>query len=197
MKCLAIPLLVGLFLSASAMAAAPLGMAILPMPPAVDPRCTLSVSNPAVDYGQVSRWQLEDLAGSSRLLTFGKRSVSVSVSCPYTQTIGLALRGDRASNGDLRYGSRGHTRMHLQGAQLDGKDVAVISSRTDGMASAATSNELALKPGQILAPALEGQPATGKVFIVHLELEPIVPEGEARVSSHQRLESNLRFDLLK
>ncbi len=196
MKRLAIALLVGWAMSSSTMAA-PSGMGGIapPLPPS-DARCVLSTGGGTVDYGELSRWQLEDSSGKGNVLTFGKRSVSVTVSCPYTKTIRLALRGEQAVNGELRYGSRGHTQIRLLSAQLDGKDVPIIRASLNGVSGAATSTAQSLTPGQIVMPANNGHPAKGKVLVVQLEIEPVLPVAEARVGSRQKFESNLTFDLL-
>lgn len=46
-------------------------------------RCTLSASNPVVDYGIMSRWQLQDVARGS--VSPGTRSLMLNVVCPHTR----------------------------------------------------------------------------------------------------------------
>ncbi|UUW17347.1 fimbrial protein [Serratia ureilytica] len=165
--------------------------AILP----IDTRCSVSAGAPVIDYGTQSRWQLQDVAGGQKV-TPGKRMLMVSVVCPHTQTMRLTLRGDRAGNGDLRYGDRGSVSLRLLEAQLDGQNVQVAATTPDGMLSGAPESSLLLQPGNSLVATLNGQPAKGKSFTARIELEPVMPESAARVSARQISESNLTLELM-
>jgi hypothetical protein len=163
--------------------------------PEMDTRCTLSAGAPIIDYGVQSRWQLQD-ATEQQKLTPGKRTLVVNIVCPYSQTIGLIVRGDKASNGDLRYGDRGHVILNLLDAQLDGQPVQLAKIAPDRGGYAVVATPLLLQPGNNIAPIRNGQRITGKHFSARIELEPVMPETAARVSSHQVSEANLTLELM-
>jgi hypothetical protein len=161
----------------------------------IDTRCSLSAGAPVIDYGTQSRWQLQDVDGGQKV-TPGKRMLMVSVVCPYSQILRLTVRGDRATNGDLRYGSRGSASLRLLDAQLDGQSVQVATTTPDGVLSGAPVSSLLLQPGNSIAATHNGQLAKGKSFTVRIELEPVMPESAARVSAREISESHLTLELM-
>ncbi|ERK09882.1 fimbrial biogenesis outer membrane usher protein [Serratia fonticola AU-AP2C] len=54
---------------------------------------------------------------------------------------------------------------------------------------------LALNAGQRLAPVMQGRLAEGKTLTARLEIQPVLAEGDARVSSRQRSETMLTLTL--
>lgn len=165
--------------------------AILP----TDTHCNLSANTTVIDYGSHSRWQLQDVGGGQKVSP-GKRMLIVSVVCPYSQTMRVMLRGDRASNDNLRYGDRGSVTMRLLNAQLDGQNVPVATTTVDGRMSGAAETSLLLQPGNGMVAMYNGQPARGKSFTARIELEPVMPASDARISARQITESSLDLDLM-
>lgn len=160
------------------------------LPP--DTRCRLSVSNPVVDYGLMSRWQLEDI-GAGRVSP-GARSLTVSVVCPYSRTMSLRVEGEDREGG-LRYGEHGTTRLRLLDAQLDGNAVELRTVTPAGVITESGGQRLVLKAGQRLAPVMQGRLAEGKTLTARLEIQPVLAEDDARVSSRQRSETMLTLTL--
>ncbi|HGM4923502.1 TPA: fimbrial protein [Serratia marcescens] len=160
------------------------------LPP--DTRCRLSVSNPVVDYGLMSRWQLEDI-GAGRVSP-GTRSLTVSVVCPYSQTMSLRVEGEDREGG-LRYGEHGTTRLRLLDAQLDGNAVELRTVTPAGVITESGGQRLVLKAGQRLAPVMQGRLAEGKTLTARLDIQPVLAEDDARVSSRQRSETMLTLTL--
>lgn len=158
-----------------------------PMPtlPA-DTRCSLSVNNPVVDYGIMSRWQLEDMGTGS--VSPGTRSLTVSVVCPYARTMSLRVEGE-GSEGGLRYGEHGSTRLRLLNAQLDGNGVELRTVTPAGVITESGGYRLALNAGQRLAPVMHERLVEGKTLTARLEIQPVLTEGDARVSSRQHSET--------
>lgn len=197
MKLNHVVLLVGLvaslpFTVAGAFEAGPQDMpSILP----IDTRCSLSVSAPVIDYGSQSRWQLQD-AGGAQMLTPGQRSLMVSVVCPYTQTLRLSLLGDRAANGDVRYGKHGSVNLHIVDAQVDGQSVPVATLTPQGTVEGAPSANLRLQPGQNFAAAKNGKLVKGRSFNARIEIEPVMPQRDAQVTSRQTNESLITLELM-
>lgn len=169
----------------------PPGLEASPMPTLPpDTRCRLSVSNPVVDYGLMSRWQLEDI-GAGRVSP-GTRSLTVSVVCPYSRTMSLRVEGEDREGG-LRYGKHGTTR--LLDAQLDGNAVELRTVTPAGVITENGGQRLALNAGQRLAPVMQGRLAEGKTLTARLEIQPVLAEDDARVSSRQHSETMLTLTL--
>lgn len=195
MRCITFLLLTWLLVT-TVVHASPLDMqGSLITPPIDNANCSISSGSGSIDYGQVPRWQL-GRATEENSLSFGKRTISISFTCPYSRVFRVSLRGEMTSNGELRYGSRGRTKITLSGAQLDGKNVSIILSRTSNVSGSAYSTPLALTPGLTIIPAEEGRLSKGKVFVIYLELESTLPSVETQVTQRQMFESNLNFDLL-
>ncbi|AZD55537.1 hypothetical protein C4K19_3752 [Pseudomonas chlororaphis subsp. aurantiaca] len=167
----------------------------LPSTLPVDSRCSLSAGGQVIDYGNLSRWQLQDATGSANTLTPGKRTLMVSVVCPYTQAMRLTLRGESAANGNLRYGERGNMRIALRDAQLDGQSVQFATTTVDGTLNGAPAATLALQPGQTFTAMTAGGVAKGRSLTLRLEIEPVLPEAEARTSMRRISEAQLTLDL--
>ncbi|RSB24209.1 fimbrial protein [Enterobacter cloacae] len=159
----------------------------------LDAHCNLSVSNPVVDYGVMSRWQLEDIGTGS--LSPGTRSLKLSVVCPYSRTIILRVEGESSEQGGLRYGERGITRLRLQDAQLDNKAVKLRTVTPTSVITESGEYTLALNVGQQLAPVIQGRLAEGKVLTAQLEIQPVMAESETRVSSWLHIETMLTLIL--
>lgn len=158
-----------------------------------DPRCTLSVSNPVVDYGLMSRWQLQNIPGGS--VTPGTRSLTLSVVCPSARAMKLLVQGDAGEQGELRYGKRGFTQFRLLDAQLDGNALELRTLTPEGVLTG-TGREVLLSVGQQIVPVLQDKHAKGKTLTARLEIQPVLSETEARVSNRQRSESMLTLTLV-
>lgn len=161
------------------------------MPPGLptDNRCTLSVSTPTIDYGNQSRWQLQGTTGGQ--LTPGKRALTLSVVCPYTQPIRLALRSD------LRYGTLGNINVNLSEALLDGQSIQLASTTPDSILNDAPVDSLRLHSGSRFAAVQNGRLATGKNLTLRMEIEPVLAERDARVSGHQSSEATVTLALIQ
>lgn len=158
-------------------------------------RCSLSAGAPVIDYGVQSRWQLQE-AGDPRQVTPGKRSLVLNVVCPYSQTMRLMLRGEPAGNGELRYGERGSVKLLLTDAQLDGQSVLLAATAQGDVISGDAKSSLQLRPGHGFAAVQNGRLLKGKSFTARIELEPVMPESNARVSARQVSEANLTLELI-
>lgn len=159
-----------------------------------DTHCTISVSNPFVDYGMMSRWQLQDLP--NRQVTPGMRSTMVNVVCPYSKPIKLLVQGEVNDTGHLRYGERGFTRFRLLDVQLDGNAAELRTLSPDGALAEAASEALPLVSGQRLVTVSSGRMVEGKMLTARLEIQPVLGEEEARVGSMRRSESQLTLTLI-
>lgn len=160
----------------------------------VDSRCQISTSNSNVDYGLQSRWQMQDVDGSSQAATPGKRQLSVTVVCPFTHDMRIKVMGERNIRGGFRYGTAGELRVRIISAQLDGESVSIALTTSGGAMLGAPQETLALLPNQTFSAVRGNQPAQGKAFNVRLEIEPVLRDQDARVGSRQANESSLSFE---
>jgi len=162
----------------------------------VDAGCRLSTGGGMIDYGNQSRWQLQAASSGGNTLTPGKRTITLSVVCPYTQPLRLSMHGDRAANGALRYGYRGSTIVRLFDMQLDGQSVQIMNVTPSGAINGTATDTYLLKPGETVAATLNGRLARGKVLTARLEIEPIMTNEEARVTMGTIKESLLTLELV-
>lgn len=197
MKTLMTTLVLGLVMGQSITALAAVST-ILPQMPGtlpIDTRCVISVGAPVIDYGSLSRWQLQD-AGNRQTLTFGKRTLMLSVACPFSQALRLSLRSGRAVNGDAQYGSRGSLNVHVLDAQVDGSAVQLTTTTSDGVLEGAAQSSIRWQPGESFVATRNGQVIQGKTFNARVEIEPFLPESAARASGREVFESILSIDLM-
>lgn len=179
--------------------AAPLRMAgesSHPVELPVDARCTVSFASQVIDYGTQSRWQLQESTAGPHAVTPGKRTLMLSVVCPYNQAIRLTLHGERAVNGDVRYGESGSMTLQLLDAQLDGHRVQIVDTTPEGVIRGPALESLRLQPGQTFAPMANGQLPSGKAFTARIEIEPMLSEAAARVASLQSSEARFRLEVV-
>ncbi|MBK0126281.1 fimbrial protein [Pantoea sp. S61] len=157
----------------------------------VDPRCSVSVGNSTVDYGRQSRGQME---WNGATYTPGKRIMTLSVVCPFAQPIKLALQGDRAADGSLRYGDNGRLKVRLSDAQLDGQAVQL---RDITAGDKAVASSLQLKANTRFEASGNGLPLSGKSFTARLELEPELSMDAATVSRSTQFSSSFALDVIQ
>lgn len=197
MKALCIKVVAGLCISAMMPASAakfdvnPLGELTMP----IDNRCEMSVSMSNIDYGVNSRGQLQDVAGQK--VSFGKRSLTMSIVCPYSQLMRVVLRGSQRTGDDqLQFGDRGGMSLRVLNAELDGQSTELTSINAEGTLKGASSDNLYLRPDFGMMATRNGQAIQGKSFTARLEVEPVMAEKEARVSAPKVSEANFSLELI-
>ncbi|ECM4408805.1 hypothetical protein RU30_25640 [Salmonella enterica subsp. enterica serovar Give] len=114
--------------------------------------------------------------------------------CPYSRTMSLRVEGE-GREGGLRYGEHGTTRLRLLDAQVDGNAVELRTVTPGGIITESGGYMQALNVGQRLAPVIRGRLAEGRTLTVRLEIQPVLQEVEARVSSRRRSETMLTLIL--
>lgn len=160
-----------------------------------DTRCDLSVSSPVIDFGTQSRWQLQAVAGG-QLVSPGKRTLSLSALCPFTHRMAMAAVGARAPDGYFRYGDKGSIRIRLFDVQVNGQNAELATLNAAGAINSDSAASLSLQPGSRFAAVRNGQLLSGKSLTARMEIEAVIPESAARVSSRQLSESGIIFELL-
>lgn len=189
-------LMMGLYISPMSQVAAakldvnPLGEYSIP----TDTRCVINVSNSVINYGVQSRWQMEERSGQK--VSPGKRTFTLSVVCPYSQTMRVILRGTSAYDGQLQYGTGGSVSLKILDAALDGKPIQ-LSLIENGIHKKIANDSLELRPDLGMMAMRDGDAVKGKNFTARVEVEPVLPEKEARVTSRQISEAIFSFELIK
>ncbi|WP_277761042.1 DUF1120 domain-containing protein [Pseudomonas sp. A34-9] len=198
MKMLLVPLVLGFVFGQYAEANSQLigELPSIPTTLPIDSRCSLTVGGGVVDYGTLSRWQLQDAQIGQNNVTFGKRTLTLNVACPYTQSMRLMLRGERSAREDFRYGNRGSMIVRLFDAQIDGRSVLIARATSDGVINGDAGDSALLRPGESFAAISSGQLAQGKTFTARLEIEPTLPKSDAQVSTYEVNEANLTIELM-
>ena len=195
-KCIPFGLLVTL-LSGSAVQAMPapqpdhFGAGGMPQ----DRRCTINVSSQDVDFGTLSRWQMQE-TGRGNTVSPGQRTLALSVSCPYSQPLHIMVQGEPAGDGNLRYGHAGSLQLDIHDAQVDGQPVQLIPVSRDRIRKGGEQAGLRLGPGSGVAASRNGSLVSGKTFTARLEVRPQLPERETRVTARQQSETRLTLEIL-
>lgn len=158
-------------------------------------RCTVSAGSANIDYGSLTRGQMQNLSGRGSSLTPGLRSLPITVSCPYSRVMTLTINGDRAANGSLRYGEYGSIRMHLKNAQVDGHSVLLAYTTANGEIIGATVSSQELLPGKSVSAIVNGRPIQGYSLTAELEILPILPERASRVWERTLNEARLTLEI--
>lgn len=198
MNALNIMLGIGLYLFSTAQVSAakinvnPLGeMTILP----IENLCEVNVSTPKIDYGTRTSGQLKSI-NSGQQLSLGKRTLTLNVACPFNQVMQVVLRSSRSHDGLLQFGDYGSMSLKVLGAEVDGKPTQLTLIK-DGIHKRSASDSLELRPDFGMMATREGKAVKGKTFTAKLEIEAVMAEKEARVSSQQVSEANLTLELIK
>jgi hypothetical protein len=157
-------------------------------------QCMVTVGPTTINYGSLSRWQLQK-SGVAQHLTPGKRTLILTVTCPFNQEIRLSMEGNAAPNGQLRYGEEGYATVRLSEVMADGHEAMVALIEGDGNVVDTSETSLFIKPGS----RWEVVNARGKVrarsVTARLEVEPIIPDWAAKVSGEQVSESALTLSV--
>lgn len=173
-----------LVLSATSYADAPL--------PA-DNQCHTSASTTIIDYGNQSRWQMQQLDGQK--VTPGKRTLLFNIVCPYSQPLRIRLRGKQASNGDLRYGEWGSIRLQIYDVRLDDQTLPIAFVTQDGRLISPAAPSMMLKPGNDFSPVSNGHAAQGKRLTARIDITPVLKESHARSAVRQSSDAEFSLEL--
>lgn len=163
------------------------------VPPA-GPRCEVVLGASAIDYGAVTRYQLEG-HGSTGELSFGKRRMVLHVTCSTPLLPGLVFRGPSSASNYL-FGTAGKVTLTLSEPQLDGRPVQLGNATMVGEMPARVASSARLMPGQVIVPVLDGRPARGTRWSAIVDVEPVVPRDSSQVATPTTLETNGTFQVL-
>jgi len=163
--------------------------------PPQDRQCSVTVSSRDVDFGSLSRWQMQETSHGNALSP-GERTLALSVSCPYSQPMHIKVHGDSAADGNLRYGHTGSLQLEIYDAQVDGQPVQMVPISPDLIQKEGEQTRIFLRPDNGAAASRKGSLITGKNFTVRLKVRPQLPESETRVTAPQQSETRLTLEIL-
>lgn len=153
----------------------------------IDPRCNISVGDSAIDFGMLSRGQLQR---DNQTFSPGTRVLMLNVVCPDAQLIKMIAQGLSDESGNIRYGTAGRLKLKLSDAWLDGRSVALIDVTDDRNTP---QSQISLKAGTRFSAWVNGAAAMGKNFQAKLEIVPVMEDRAARV--RQITTSNAYFSI--
>lgn len=156
--------------------------------------CVISAGGRMVDYGVMSRWQLQE-TGRGAELTPGVRTLPVTVACAYTQEFRLRMVGNSNLAGQVRYGNSGWLKMRVNNLRVDGRATGIVVSSPNESAREVASGSAAVSDGSLFSPYSEGQRVTGRTVTFNLILEPRLSERDSRVGAPTESEAGLRITL--
>lgn len=157
-------------------------------------RCVISAGGRMVDYGVMSRWQLQE-TGRGAELTPGVRTLPVTVACGYTQEFRLRMVGNSSLAGQVRYGNSGWLKMRVNNLRVDGRATGIVVSSVDEGAREVPSGSASVSDGSLFTPYSDGQRVTGRTVTFDLVMEPRLSERDSRVAAPTESEAGLRITL--
>lgn len=184
-----------LLISSTAMAATEPGFSGEELPIQTDrSRCIINAGGRMVDYGVMSRWQLQD-TGRDGELTPGARTLPVTVACAFTQEFQLKIAGNSSMAGQVRYGNSGWLKLRVNNLRVDGRATGIIVTSPDEGTREVASGSSAVSDGSVFSPYRDGQKVTGRTVTFDMMLEPRLSERDSRVGAPTESEAGLRITL--
>lgn len=184
-----------LLLSGTATAAVESGFGDAEPPMQTDrSRCVISAGGSMVDYGVMSRWQLQE-TGRGGELTPGVRTIPVTVACAFTQDFRLRIAGHSSMAGQVRYGNSAWLKLRVSNLRVDGRSTGIVVTSPDEGAREVASGSSAVSDGSLFSPFSDGQRVTGRTVTFDLKLEPRLSEQDSRVGAPTESEAGLRITL--
>lgn len=165
-----------------------------------DAECKLVLSQPSIEYGQLTRGQLLDYASTSGEASLDPRFITLTATCGKPASMSLFLRSAAADTERFRFAEHGGYTVRLSEARLDGQPAYLSEVSAGGPGPLIASQPeaaLQLKPGYGAAlTSLAGQPAVGSHLTARVEVQTRIPVEATRVSGVQRWQGRGTFELI-
>lgn len=159
-------------------------------PSASQSECNIKVNNKNIDYGQVSRWQLEKADGASGLLTHGKRIVAADVVCTTAKPLQISVEGRRNEYGNFLYGRKGTLKLSLISLTVNGEAALPDEITSPFPQKENLSMPQKIMPGDVI---VVGKKNPVTQMTLQFEVEPLLTGSELNVP--QRTENQGGFIL--
>ncbi|CCG88530.1 hypothetical protein EPIR_3167 [Erwinia piriflorinigrans CFBP 5888] len=156
--------------------------------------CVIRTVREVIDYGVLSRWQLQETSRAGEL-TPGARTLPVTVACPYAQSFRLRIDGTSSVAGQVRYGRSGWLKLQASNLRVDGMFSGMTVASPDKGSRSVSVGNAALEDGSVIIPNNGGQAVTGRTVTFDLVIEPRLAEKDNRVTVPLESEAGLRITL--
>ena len=140
--------------------------------------CQLTLSEPLVDFGLMSRLAQNDSA-PQRLL--GERRLSLTFNCPKSQDLSLFYRALAADTQQLRFTEHGHYQIEASNAVVDGRAVELGLVAAQGQPPLSIASVQDWRPGHGMVPSLQGGVVNGSSLSLQLTLRAWADSAATRV----------------
>lgn len=148
-------------------------------PAAAAPGCTIASFDPVVDFGAMRAPAGSDVSS----ITPAPQRRTFSATCASDTTMSIVFDAPAQGAAGMRFGERGAYRARVVSARLDGSPVAIARQPAPGaLPGADASNELALLPSDVFAPASGRELLRGKRLDVVIEIAPTIPADAVRIN---------------
>ncbi|PIF78761.1 hypothetical protein CLU95_5959 [Variovorax sp. 54] len=156
--------------------------------------CDAQLSESLVDYGRMTRAQLQERQPDPARASLGKRRVTLTAVCAERTAMELSFQGAAADDTGFRFATNDRFTLRMLDAQLDGKPVRLAAPQVDATGLAPSP---VLRPGDRMSPVDGAGLAQGQRLTVQLEIEPFVGAAATRVAGESRWEGAGRFEVLR
>lgn len=157
-------------------------------------RCDAQLGESLVDYGRMTRAQLQERQPDPARTSLGKRRVTLTAVCTERTAMVVSFQGAAADDTGFRFANNDRFTLKILDAQLDGKPVRLAAAQADTTGVAPSSF---LRPGDRMSPVDGAGLAQGQRLTVQLEIEPFVGAAATRVAAETRWEGAGRFEVLR
>ncbi|MGD9426011.1 hypothetical protein ACLHDD_12880 [Pantoea sp. NSTU24] len=152
--------------------------------------CTIQLSEPQIDYGEMTRGELLSRPGnilSAAELRIGdEREIGLSVICDRPTPMALTFSGPAKDNESYLFGEQGRATLTLHDVTLDDQPVMIDSAGGQAAKMAFTDNH----PMRFLK---AGQRAAGTTLRANVTVVTWLSSPATRVSEQQQWQLNGRF----
>ncbi|WP_157050635.1 hypothetical protein [Herbaspirillum rhizosphaerae] len=175
---------------------------LLPLSPApafaaASDNCRLQISNPVVDYGNVTRPELMKRQISPLQMSVGKQSVTLTAVCRQPVFMSLFFRGNAADNMSYRFGNAGSFLLTVSSAQLDGKAINLGRIKVAGQNPESVSSSAPLFPNEGVIAVINELPARGSNLSLQVHIEARIPTTTNRITDQTIWRGNGTFELME
>lgn len=154
--------------------------------------CSLSLSQPVLDYGQTQRAQLMEGSREGQHLLVGTRVISVILSCATSTGMALSFNGEAVGDQGYRFAQGGFFTLKVLSAQLDGNPVRLAKRSSEG--SVQGIDDL-MRPGVSLVPVGPNLIVRGSRLSAQIEVKTYVDERDSQARSRNEWAGGGQFSV--
>lgn len=159
----------------------------------VQAECTINFANARVDLGDIQRPASSRPSG---LIHLPSRPLSLSVNCDRPTAMAVKFNAHGSAEA-FAFGSAGHLQLRVSSAHLDGRAVELYAPPTPDQRAAAHRPNIALRPGEMRQPMIDGVLAKGRVLQLRMELTPALADSQFSVRDVRALEASITVEVLE